>query len=746
MSDGIELEYFNQQGPRVIDETGDGMMMVGTDLQPSESVREPAAVFTETDLTLICLDYLRDLRRSFPSDVLEEHEGIKGDYLSLACWALNRAMSGAPTLTDAQGQPENDCFYHPGRENSKAFESSVRHQHVIGTIELPTSMIEIENEILGIGNQPSENEDQKKEEDEDQNMMWYEYDDQHPSNVHRFYPLGGLASGPSWPGPLSLGEMATAACLTLKAKTRLQAEQELIQSHLFDQFVQAVQEKGFFEMDGSIDHSDEKAREMHYEERFRKVVAKFRVKMATREEMTGDRHPADLEALQALEDYQRQREMRIQEAHELHHDWLQTRPKEINAERSLPSRSALTPRSIQDRGETSSNTGTEVSSASYVKRLAFAQRILSIAGNEMKNEGAKDASATDDSNNPADLAEAERLKNQGNAHMQKKEYQAAADCYTLALKLSPAGPQSHVYFSNRAAALVSLRKFHEGILDSERALSLKPDYGKAHARLGLAHFLLGNYQQAMEAYTVALKYEPDNKASKSYLDKAAKRLAESDGPRPSNLSTGVTMSFSAVSEFGKISNFKQERFEKQRAEKEAEHLKNKGNAYMANREYEEALDAYDKALELSPHGPQSHVYYSNRAAALCYLERYEEAEADSLKSLELEPNYGKAHARLGLSRFFLHKFLGAAEAYTLALVHDPDNSASKSYLAKAKARLTDEELRLFQLQKAKLLIGDKTLQTVAAKALTGSSKDLKDLFDDPEMVKLTKQAMQAMRN
>eukprot|EP00977_Amphora_coffeiformis_P020629 scaffold8374_cov175-Amphora_coffeaeformis.AAC.68 len=744
MSNGIELEYYNHHHPRVIDETGEGMLGDGFGEQGADP--EPPAVFTETDLTLVCLDYLRDLRRSYPSDVLEEQEGIKGDYLTLACWALNRALSGAPTLTDAQGKTENDCFFHPRHVKSRAPKATVRHQHIIGTMSLPTSMEEIEKEILYAGNPLSDNEDQKKE--EDQEMSWYEYDDQHSSNVHRFYPLGGLASGPSWPGPLTLGEMATAACTTLKAKTRLQAEQELIQSELFDQFVQAVQEKGFFEMDSSIDPSDEKAREMHYEERFRKVVAKFRVKMASREEMTGDRHPADLDALQALEDYQRKREVRIHEAHELHQQWLRTRPRnnDNDGEKLSDLKSALSPRSLQERGETSSNVGTEASAASYVNRLAFAQRILSMAANEVKKDGDKDASATGgENNNPADLAEAERLKTKGNTYMQKKEYQAAADSYTSALKLSPAGPQSHVYFSNRAAALVSLRKFHEAILDSERSLSLKPDYGKAHARLGLAHFLLGNYQQATEAYTVALKYEPENKASKSYLDKAAKRLAESGGPKPPTASADVTMSFSAVSEFGKISNFKKERFEKQRAEKEAERLKNAGNTFMGNRDYGNALDAYNEALKLSSQGPQSHVYYSNRAAALCYLERYEEAEADSLKSLELEPKYGKAHARLGLSRFFLRKFLGAAEAYTLALIYDPDNSASKSYLAKAKAMLTDEELNMLQLQKAKHLIGDKTLQAVAAKALTGSSQDLKDLFDDPEMVKLTKQAMQAMR-
>jgi tetratricopeptide (TPR) repeat protein len=76
-----------------------------------------------------------------------------------------------------------------------------------------------------------------------------------------------------------------------------------------------------------------------------------------------------------------------------------------------------------------------------------------------------------------------------------------------------------------------------------------------------------------------------------------------------------------------------------------------------NRDYQSALEAYSRALDLCPNGAIPHVYYSNRAAALCYLERYEEAEEDSARSLSLEPTYGKAH-QLGLSRFFMGDYWG----------------------------------------------------------------------------------------
>ena len=59
----------------------------------------------------------------------------------------------------------------------------------------------------------------------------------------------------------------------------------------------------------------------------------------------------------------------------------------------------------------------------------------------------------------------------------------------------------------------------------------------------------------------------------------------------------------------------------------------------------------------------SHVYFANRAAALCYLERYEEAELDSERSLALLPEFSKAHARLGLSQYFLKDYEGSVEVW-----------------------------------------------------------------------------------
>jgi len=674
---------------------------VGTSGLPGARNKNIVGIPNEGELVLLCLDYLRDLRRTYPPQLLRQIEGVDADYLTMACWALNRAFTAPVQLTAEHG---NDAYFEQIRNNATAAVKYDPNKHR----SFPT-LANMEKEILS----PEFLEDgdvatEKKDSVQDDDFTdYYEFDDHHPSNMHRFFPLSGLASGPTLQASLQLGEVVAAGLAGLGARSRLEAERDIIQSPLFDQFVQAVQAKGFFDdPENEVPHLDpdkEKARlerqQAVYEDRFRKVVAKFRTKLASKADSDVS---GDLLALSASDQQKKRRIVRIQQG----------------------LTGAFDDDAFTDVGGSVASTNVESVAGSYFHRVNRASKLLF--------GGDNDKDSVISTSNPRDLDEAERLKMAGNTHMQKKEYKQATDMYTQALKLSPAGPNSHVYFSNRAAALVSMKQFHEAILDSERSLALKPDYGKAHARLGLAHFLLGNYRQAMEAYTVALKYEPDNKSSKNYLEKAAKKLAE-EGEAHGNVQT---TSFSLVSEWDKSSSRHASAEDRQKAvdQREAEKQKVQGNSAMANREYAQALDAYSQAITLSPNGPQTHVYYSNRAASLCYLEQYKQAEQDSLKALQMNPTYGKAHARLGLSRFFLHDYAGAVDAYTAALQYDQNSSASKSYLAKAMAKL-DETEREAATRK---MMEDPDMRNLAAKALASPTNRR---LADPEMQMMAKKAM-----
>lgn len=139
----------------------------------------------------------------------------------------------------------------------------------------------------------------------------------------------------------------------------------------------------------------------------------------------------------------------------------------------------------------------------------------------------KTASLTDNTS-PVDKSEiekqAEELKVQGNAAINGKKFLEAAVLYTKAIKLSPDGPNSHVYFSNRAAAYCHLNKYQEAVDDCQACLDLSPDYVKAYSRLGLSNFFLERYDEAVKAYERAVELEPDNKASQDSLRQAQNKL------------------------------------------------------------------------------------------------------------------------------------------------------------------------------------------------------------------------------
>ena len=115
-----------------------------------------------------------------------------------------------------------------------------------------------------------------------------------------------------------------------------------------------------------------------------------------------------------------------------------------------------------------------------------------------------------------------------------KEFTRAYNAYSAALQLSPVGPSSHVFLSNRAASLLSLKRYSAAAVDARRAVALAPTFGKAYARLGQALYFLRQYKGAVEAYQDALKFEQEDNHSlsnavtvtRAYLQKAKEKLAK----------------------------------------------------------------------------------------------------------------------------------------------------------------------------------------------------------------------------
>ena len=848
----------------------------------NESILLPS----ETQLTLLCLDYLRDLRRSYQyNDDLLNAEGLDGDYIALAVWALSRAFvkpnklvhPGRRNSTNNNTSGEGDVkeYNYPKISNVKEItgkgkrtvelimygggglggiydtpvgndntyrqldededwniptNNNERSKNIFALsekISLPT-MEDITNEVLlrhpneepfGIPKKVSKGEEEESEE-EDDDEPYYEHNDNHYSNSHRFYLLNGLASdatsttgfeggrGLTSPKeqvvsihglPLTMAEIASAGLTSLRAKSRIEAEKEMIYSPLFQQFVKAASAGGFFQEKkrGEVkkssspmrrdkkDDDDAEAEEIlspeeeerksrfYYEEKYRRVVNKFRSKLATKEAAqllqqpnqqqnaaTSPYHAASpsrlnsayrimsgnasvssagggytvdsiINVIGVTERQRRRRERRIDRVkskrtlvtfeEEKKADWEEKAVAPVS-----PSAAAPTGDKPQAPDSSSNKLSDEMSSKlkleeDYDQEEQLRTKVESKAAKPPPSPAAKLL---------PHYQEAEKLNTTGNSLMQQKQFQQALDTYTAALQLAPAGPNSHVYYSNRSAAYLSLNQYESSISDSEKSLALSPEYAKAYSRLGLAYFACGRYSEAVGAYEHSLKIDPENTWTGTHLQKAKEKLLSDNGDGskkeegdaenvdhpaatkevekdgavdeednwPTPFEDGKDKNEEKTKKDGVTTAKEEEETTKQSEEeriaeqtRQADSHKDKGNEHMAKKEFDEALNQYNLAIETSPSGPHSHVYYSNRAAAYCYLANYVAATTDCETSIQLNPTYEKAHARLGLSLFFRGEYADAIAAYKNSLELDPNNKASLSYMKKAKARLEEQE-------------------------------------------------------
>lgn len=758
----------------------------------------------EVQLVLLCLDYLRSLRRSrcASHNDLDIELGINQDYITVAIWALSNSFSRKRELSHGSIkeaykcienplQYGNDPFFHPNAEHFASVDPLALQKRgfAIGNnIVIPHIEI-MENELL-YKSDPKKSGKKTIPKGDDFNSdfdfastdesslnphraLWYKYNDEHYSNQHRFYKTMGLSSK----APLTLPQIAASGIAALNAKGRIEAEENFMGDTLFQDFVDAVKRNGFFKVsekevlehpDAAVGMSDDEIIEISdkiHEERFRKVVSKFRTKLAVHygEEVEEEEAVEEAEEDNILEEPVPVVKKDIRPKRESKPAAVEKEPMRKETKIFVPiTQKKQVTHDDDDDDEKEHEPLNQEDDSTLVASSVYEDLASKVNENTLNLDDnfrppSRISLGTTAGIDKTDLENAERLKGFGNIAMQKKKYEKAKYYYTKALEIIPAGPTSHVYFSNRAAALLSMRNFNEAVWDAERSIALKPDYAKAYARLGLAYFLLERYQDAVDSYTQAVKYDPSNETSVLYLEKSKKKLLMAD-PHPYNvekrsnsdnrgeargravsasrrgkdpleerLNTGEDPPEIHLSPKTKISDLKmrvdlaaKKMMSSQRLvratneneelvkepdppvyhassndsgkisneEQEADRLKGEGNKAMARKQYEEAVRYYSRALRLSPAGSNSHVYFSNRAAALCYLERYEEAELDAERSLALSPEYGKAHARLGLSRYFLKDYYGAVEAYESALRYDPDNAASKSYLAKARAKVT----------------------------------------------------------
>jgi len=98
------------------------------------------------------------------------------------------------------------------------------------------------------------------------------------------------------------------------------------------------------------------------------------------------------------------------------------------------------------------------------------------------------------------MTEAERLKNEGNALLNTRDFEGAVAKYTQAIELDG---NNHIFYSNRSAAWAKLGDFSQALADANRCVDISPNWGKGYARLATAYDGLDYVDKAEKARTRA---------------------------------------------------------------------------------------------------------------------------------------------------------------------------------------------------------------------------------------------------
>ena len=99
---------------------------------------------------------------------------------------------------------------------------------------------------------------------------------------------------------------------------------------------------------------------------------------------------------------------------------------------------------------------------------------------------------------------------------------------------------------------------------------------------------------------------------------------------------------------------------------------NRGNAYFSLGKFENAIQDYNKAIDLNPNDDLS---YNNRGNAYFSLGKFEDAIQDYNKAIDLNPNDDLSYNNRGNAYFSLGKFEDAIQDYNKAIDLNPNDAS-----------------------------------------------------------------------
>ncbi|KAH9906620.1 import receptor [Xylariomycetidae sp. FL2044] len=255
-----------------------------------------------------------------------------------------------------------------------------------------------------------------------------------------------------------------------------------------------------------------------------------------------------------------------------------------------------------------------------------------------------------------------KLKNAGNQAFGSKDYNLAIGLYSKAILCKP----DPIYFSNRAACYNALSVWDKVVEDTTAAVNLDPLYVKALNRRANAYEHLSQFSEALLDFTAScIIDEFRNESSSAAVERLLKKVAEQKAEEIFKSKSPDKLPSPTF-----VSNYIQSFRVKPRPaglEDSVEIPESTGKGQLqvglrgmdkkTHEGYEEAANAFERALKLGDLGEYEALAYNLRGTFRCLRGNQEAALKDMDKSIELDPSLTQSYVK----RASMHLEMGARQ-------------------------------------------------------------------------------------